>query len=262
MGHVRLGTLPKTRAWKDVIELIANRADVASIADATMKAADKAFQAIQSDTGFSETVDLMTQLASAARQEDPREYLESLGIRLSDQTSLAELAVVLTKALDQRVARNRTRSDFGELAHGALVGAVIEHMSERFGSMFAPTSEEVHAALGELGKKTEFGRLSRTFFAKLTNTSIDYFLSKTVGAQIGETQRFATTNQVAQFRQALELHCAEASEIVERFSGDWFSKHHFLSEGQISGERTEGFGWYAMQKMRDELKMRAKSNEP
>jgi len=260
MGHVRLGTLPKTRAWKEVIALIANGADVSAIADATMRAADKAFEAIQNDKEFGDTVELLTQLAVAARKDDPGEFLESVGIRLSDQTSLAEVSVVLTQALEQKAARSGSRSDFGELAHNALVGAVVEHLSERFGPMFAPNSQEVHLALSDLGKKSQFGGLSRTFFAKLTNSSIDYFLSRTIGTQIGEGQRFATTNQVAQFQGALELHCKEAAEIVERYSADWFSKHHFQSGGEIPDAKTKGFGWYAMKKMRDELKMRAENN--
>lgn len=257
MGHVRLGILPKTRAWKDVIELIANGASVASIANATMKAADKAFETIQQDAGFAEAVELMIQLATASKSQDLVEHLEYIGITLSAQTSVAELAVVLGRALDQRMEKHQGRSDFGDLAQEALIGAIVERFNERFGPLFPPTSREVHLALSDMGKAGEFGKLSRAFFAKLTNSSLDYFLSKTVGTQIGEGQRFATTNQVALFKDALALHTREAAEIVERFSGDWFSKHHHQSEGQIPTQATEGFGWYAMQKMREELKMRA-----
>ena len=46
MVHVRLGTLSKTRAWKDVIDLIADGADAAEIAAATVNAADNAFEVI------------------------------------------------------------------------------------------------------------------------------------------------------------------------------------------------------------------------
>lgn len=44
LDNVRLGTLPRTRAWKNVIELIANEADVDEISAATFEAADKAFE--------------------------------------------------------------------------------------------------------------------------------------------------------------------------------------------------------------------------
>ena len=42
-----------------MIELIANEADVDEIAAATFEAADKAFESIQNDKGFLETVELM-----------------------------------------------------------------------------------------------------------------------------------------------------------------------------------------------------------
>jgi hypothetical protein len=260
MGHVRLGTLPKTRAWKEVIRLIVDGADAASIADATMRAADKAFEIIQGDKGFSEVVDLLTQLAIAARRDDSTQYLESLGIRLTPQSSLAELGIVLNRVLDRRAAVNGKRSDFGELAQSALVAAVTRHLHNRFGALFSPTSQEIHAALCDLGKKSQFGQLSRTFFSELTYSSMDYFLSKHLGTEIGEDRRFAPTNQIAQFREALRLHCDEAAEIVERYSGDWFSKHFFKDGGEISAKKIDGFGWYGMQKMRDEMKMRANNN--
>jgi hypothetical protein len=257
MGHVRLGTLPKTRAWKDVINLISDGADVAAVADATMRAADKAFEKIQGDKGFAQVVELLTQLAIASKQEVPAQYLDTLGIQLSDNSSIMNVAVELNRAIDQRMLETGRRSDFGELAQNALVGAVVEHLQQRFGPMFAPTSVEIHQAMGDLGKKSQFGQLARTFFGKLTFSATDYFLSMHLGAQIGEDKRFATTNQVAQFQKALNVHCSEAAEIVERFSADWFSKNYFKGDGKISQKKSEGFGWYAMQKMRDEMKIRA-----
>lgn len=261
MGHVRLGMLPKTRAWKDVVRLIADGADPSEIAGATMTAADKAFESIQFDAGYSDTVDLMTQLAVAARSDDPRGHLESVGINIPDNASLADVALAMSRALESSVSDGARQSDFPELAHNALVGAVVEHMNEKFGGLFPPSADDIHQGLADLGKKNEFGKLARTFYGRLTNESLDWFLSRTVGTQVGEGQRFATTNQVAQFKQALETHCHEASEIVERFSADWFSKHHFQSNGDISADKTKGFGAYAMQKMRDELKMRASTDE-
>jgi hypothetical protein len=90
---------------------------------------------------------------------------------------------------------------------------------------------------------------------------MDYFLSHTLGAQVGEGKAFATTNQVGQFTDALELHCNEASVIVEQFSGKWFSKNFFEGSGSIPRKKAEAFGWYSMQKMRKEMKVRSNANE-
>ena len=57
------------------------------------------------------------------------------------------------------------------MSQRALVGALVEHISPKLPSLFAPGPDDVRAALAALGKKREFGELSRTFFAKLTNVN-------------------------------------------------------------------------------------------
>lgn len=258
MGHSRIGTLPRTRAWKEVIKLITDGADVADIADATMRAADRAFEKIQRDSGFADAVDLMTHIAIAARQNDPRQYLESIGVTLPDNATIADIAVSMTGALDARAANRGEASTFSELAHSALVSSIVQQLDEIFGTMIPPSADEIQRALGRFGTEKEFGKLSRQFFATLTFNSLDYFLSHTVGAQVGEGKAFATTNQVGQFTDALELHCKEASEIVEKFSGEWFSKYFHLGSGSIPRRKAEAFGWGAIQKMRKEMNVRGK----
>lgn len=115
-------------------------------------------------------------------------------------------------------------------------------------------------SIGVAREKREFGELSRTFFAKLTNESMNYFLSKTLATHLGEGQRFATMNEMGQFEKALTTHCKEASLIVEQFSADWFSKHKYEEGGDISRESSNGFASYALKKMKDELKEGARTD--
>ncbi|WP_042426507.1 hypothetical protein [Comamonas granuli] len=80
MGHVRLGVLPRTKAWKEVVELIAAGADVSQIANATITAAEKAFSFVMDDVGYTEAVWLMTQMAIAAKKPDIHQHLAAAGI--------------------------------------------------------------------------------------------------------------------------------------------------------------------------------------
>ena len=260
MGHVRLGSLPRSRAWKEVVGLITAGADVSQIANATIRAADKAFTFVLNDEGFTEAVWLMTQLAIAAKKENLGEHLQSLGVNLPQDTSLPDLSAAVSEALDNKLESNGGRSDLGEMSQRALVGALVEHISPKLPSLFAPGPDDVRAALAALGKKREFGELSRTFFAKLTNESMNYFLSKTLATHLGEGQRFATMNEMGQFEKALNTHCKEASLIVEQFSADWFSKHRYEEGGDISRESSNGFASYALKKMKDELKEGARAD--
>lgn len=260
MGHVRLGLLPRSRAWKEVVGLIVAGADVAQIANATITAAEKAFTSVMNDLGYTEAVWLMTQLAIAAKKPDILAHLESVGISLPTDSTLPDVTAAISDALDRNADLAGKRSDLGELASRALIGAVTEALAPQMHSLFPSDPDTMKAALSLLGKQKQFGEFSRQFFSRLTNESLQYFLSKTLNTQLGDGMRFPTLNQKAQFDTALTLHCREASLIVEQFSAEWFSKHRFEEGGDISRKSSDGFAGFALKKMKDELKAGARSD--
>jgi len=260
MGHVRLGILPATRSWKAVVGLIADGADVKSVASATWSAADKAFEAIQKDPGFAEASDLLTQLAVAAKKPNPSEHLATHGFALSAHSSIAEVADAIHRTLDAKAYTRGSLTDFGEVAQNALVGAVTSHLENRLGPLYTPAKSEVHAELAKLGRPAEFGALARTFFDRLSRSCLDYFLSKTLNSKVGVGHRFATTTQVAEFQEALAKHTHEVSAIVEKYSAEWFSSNHYKGGGEITRRKAAGFGWHAVTKIRAEMRVRSEGH--
>ena len=261
MGHSRIGTLPATRKWKDVVKLIADGADVAQVAAATLRAAERAFSLVKNDVGFREATRLLVELAQAAGSKNPVGHLESVGLALSEKTSLAEVAMVLSETLDRRISATRQRSDFGKIAGGALISAVVNHLQTQASPLFGITRDEIGAVFKGMSRKQGFGELSQSFFSNLTSGSLDYFLSKNLATHLGEGLRFPTNNQKAQFDDAMHTHCKEASVIVKDYGTDWFSKHRHEEGGKISRESTDGYASYAMEKIKMELAVRAKQNE-
>jgi len=260
MGHVRLGLLPRSRAWKEVVGLIAAGADVSQVANATITAAENAFSFVTKDVGYTEAVWLMTQLAIAAKKPDLFAHLDSVGLSIPSDANLIDVATAVTDALDRNTDSRNRHGELGVLAGRALVSAITEVLSPKMHSLFPSEPDTMKAALAALGKQKEFGEFSRRFYARLGYESLQYFLSKVVNTQIGEGMRFATMNQAAQFNSALETHTREASLIVERFSTEWFSKHRYEENGDISRQSSDGFAGYALKKMKDELKAGASSD--
>ena len=151
----------------------------------------------QEDAGFRSAAQLMTEIGVAASAKDPVKALSELGIKLSDTTSTAEVAVAVGDVLDKQLSALRQGSDFGEMAGKALVSAVVERIKDRMPSLLAPTPEDVGLALKGVGRANGFGEFARSFFGRLTNECLGYFLTKTLGTKVGEGQRFATNNQMA-----------------------------------------------------------------
>ena len=253
MGHVRLGTLPHTKRWKKVIDLVSNGADAAHVAAATIEASQKALTFVQGDVGFREAVQLLVEIGQAGSEKDPADHLAKVGIQLPTNPSVTDVALGISQALERRIDGASKHVEFAAKAKAALIGAVTEHLENRMGTLLDGTGED--ACVGLRGVHTEkgFGELGRSFFSKLMDGCMNWFLSRTLSAHVGAEQRFATMNQLSQFEKALKTHCDESSVIVQDYCGEWFGKHRYQENGKISQKSIDGFGWFAVEKMRGEF---------
>ena len=97
-------------------------------------------------------------------------------------------------------------------------------------SLFGPSPEEVQRAIGRLASGDRFSILAREFFARLTQRTLGYFLSRELANHIGAAN--ASRRRCAlPFNHALDRHCREASRIVEEFAGGWYGKNVYQGEG-------------------------------
>src|SRR5687767_10185865 len=84
MGHVRLGTLPRTRKWQQVAALLGGDARIDEIAGAVSDAAEQALNRAADDPALSHAFWLLTQIPLAAQHWD----------RALDENTLTVLAHV------------------------------------------------------------------------------------------------------------------------------------------------------------------------
>jgi hypothetical protein len=70
-------------------------------------------------------------------------------------------------------------------------------------TLFNTTGEDVRYALGKLAAPDRFARLSRDFFARLVNRSLEYFTSRAIADHIGPDRSLPSIGDYADFRQAL-----------------------------------------------------------
>jgi hypothetical protein len=259
MGHVRLGNLPRTRKWQQVVALIEGGAGTAQIANATITAAEQGFKLAAEDKGLVETIWLLTQLTLAARADDFGQSLQSAGLDVSDSPGLMEVVGAFSDAIDKKLTNNGGRTDLGEMAQMAASETMTQIIGSRTQSLFGTTSDDVKDAFSKLATNKQFSIFARDFFSRLTNKCLDYFVSKAVSHHVGEGRRFRTLAQQGEFTKALGTHSREASKIIEEFSGGWFSKTNWEKKG-ISRQDAAGFTHVAMKKIVTELKEGAQTD--
>lgn len=254
MGHQRLGKLPASRKWRQVVDLIGGGADVRDVAAAVATAAESSMIDAADDPAAKAAFYLLTQIPLAARKDDFVPELRRLGLKLGDRPSLVEIVAAVADAVDRDVRMTGGRTDLGEMVQLAATECLNAVAGRELPGLFGTAPEDVRRALGGLATVKQFSVLAQDFFARLARHQLDYYLSRELPKHVGINARFQTVREHREFEKALDTHCRETARIVKEFSGEWFSKQTY--EGGIDERKAGRFVHVAFDKVRRELRMR------
>ncbi len=252
MGHIRLGTLPRSKKWRDVVGLLGADAPLDAIAKAAAQASEYDLKRATDDPGFRFVTGLLVRLPFLARAPGFEEVLTDLEIGPDSLSSLPAFLAGLSTAIEQYAFEVGYSSDISGLAKAALMETFADKLGERLPTLFEPTSQDLRKALAGYASGQEFARLSRAFFANLTYRSLDYFLSRELANHTGTDRRFASDADRVAFERALKQHAVEASRIVEEYAGGWYGKTVW-QKNRLDQKEIDRFTRYSFKKMRDEL---------
>lgn len=252
MGHIRLGTLSRSKKWQQVVGELETGSDAGTIAGASAEAAETALSGAAQDPILANSLWLLTQIPLAARGPDYAKDLEVLGLQVSDSPSLFDLTSAISEAIDDSARAGGGRTDLGEMAQLALIESLTAAVAPQLPSLFTPTPADVRDAVGRLAGGDQFAKFARDFFSRLTHRCLDYYLSRELANHVGEGARFADDGARARFDEALGVHCYETSRIVEAFAGGWYGKNVYQGDG-LTRDKVEAFAQYAFRKIRAEL---------
>lgn len=259
MGHIRLGVWPAGRRWEQVVGLLRLGGSVEDLAAATAHAAERELESAKSDPAFAQTIWLLTQLPLAARSPNFAAKLAGLGFDPGSEQTVLGLIAGFTNAVDRHAAAGEGLTDLGELARQAAAESLSAVLGSGTGSLFETDAESLRKDLERLATKAQFAGLARDFFARLTQKTLEYYISRALPDHVGPDRGFTTIDEQIAFRGALERHCYEAALIVEDFAGGWYSKNNY--RGTLTAQSAQAFAAYALQKMRDELRARRASDD-
>ena len=198
MGHTRLGELPRTRKWVQIVALIEGGADAAQLSNATITAAERGMKLAANDRGLVETIWLLTQLPLAAKTKDFVGALREAELNVSRSPGLMEIVGAVSDLIDSRLRNNRDRTDLGEIAQMAATETISKYVGSRVaGGLFGPSSDDVQRAFASLATVKQFSSFARHFFARMTNRCLSYYLSRAMAYHVGEGKRFSTLAQMS-----------------------------------------------------------------
>src|SRR3954465_15971907 len=100
MGHVRLGVLPRSRKWQQVVDELRLGSDVDIIAAAAADAAEASFHRASGDPALLHAFWLLTQIPLAGRGPAFADDLRRLELKVGDEPSLMEVLGAFSSAVD------------------------------------------------------------------------------------------------------------------------------------------------------------------
>lgn len=254
MGHERLGLLPKTRKWRDVVRDIAgvyaSDTEVSDIVRKTTQNILSRFRNLDRDEGVVASFKFLVALSVASRGEDPRDELLLLGIRLPANVTPLSLA----KALQDWMSTRKGSFEYRQLAFSAGTDAIAiwsDRNRPRQRRLF-DTYERPFDVWSKAASGAGFCELARLFFAKLTERYLNYFLEREASANLRSLEdRDKFRDETREHVDQVSKHAFETARITQSFAAGWFNKN--AREGMPSDEQIQGFLYHAFGKLREEL---------
>lgn len=255
MGHIHLGTLPRTRLWNDVVSLLEDQAALEEVAAASAYAAEASLRRAADDPVFVEAVRLLICIPIAARQSDFGDALRTLDLDVGSSPSLMDVVAAATVRLDRAAVGSAINSDFGELATRALSATYIDLIGSDLPGLFGPNTEDVRLSFKKFSHSNGMAALCRGFFGSLVGASLSYWLDRILAKNVGVDSHFASIGQKSEFDRALRLHTVEATRIIQEFSGGWVGKK-VHDKGTINTNDARDFAHVCLKKVVEELQAR------
>jgi hypothetical protein len=261
MGHQRLGDVPKTQKWANVVAKVAGDGQgsqaanqfadaIQEIAAATLTAAEAGLLKSIDDPGLRYTFYLLTQIVLAAREPNWQAGLSNLGIHLSNDSSVYDLTSEVQFAIDDYLSSQGGPSDVSEMAQKAAGEAIARLAEAKANALFGTGSDEVQDALRDLSTKAGFARLGQSFFGGFMSRYLNFYVSRITAGQVGGAS-LQQVGDLTQFNEALATHCHQSARIIRDFCGEWYSKTEF--QKGIDLDNTSGFMAVALKKLKAEL---------
>lgn len=259
MGHMHLGTLSRSRKFRQIVDLLNAGAGAEQIAAATSEAAERSMIDASKDPAFIRAFWLLTQIPLVAKKEHFAAELRRLGLKVSDRPSLIEVITAFSNEVDRQVREVGGRTDLGEMTQLCAAESLSAVAGRELPRLFGPTPEDAKLAIAGLGTVKQFSVLARDFFSRLTQRHLNYYLSRELSNHVGANSRFRSVREHDAFDKALDLHCRETSRIIKEFSGEWYSKTNY--QGGIDENKAGGFANIAFKKIRAELRKRRSADD-
>lgn len=264
MGHSRLGRLPMTRKWKEVIALLGgDDLSAQALAEAVANAAVGDLEKAANDKTLVSVYQMLANIPQAAKEKDFQSALKKIGLDVPANPTIHDVAQGMAQAIDAAAVKNGLRTDLGTLAKHAGISALIEMASEASNTLWNPTSADMQSGIASFTDTKRFGELSQRFHSNLNYGILKYHLDREMPKHVSPTGPFHNITDLRAFEAGLKKHCIESSMIMRPFARDFQGKQYSShpkdgSRPKMDTKKASAFVYVSMKKMANEQRQRGR----
>lgn len=254
MGHERVGLLPHSKRWRDVVAQMASSTgtaeEVADLAEATLNNVRSRLRQVSSDDGVSAAFQFLIALAKNTASSEHSAVSNSPQIDFDGSPTTLRLVSELRTWVDQ----HQGSKEYADLAKKACADAMVlwSEQQRQQGSLFGDGNES-KGVWQKADSGAGFCEVARLFFSKFTERYLNYFLGREASsAASGAVERDALETQLRSHVDGISRYAFESARITQSFAAGWYNQHarnSIPSESEIKGFLAVAFG-----KMREELR--------
>lgn len=256
MGHERIGFLPHTKQWNAIVDQFSvfdgDNESVLRIADDTLTAIRKTYEAMPFDESVVNAISFLTTLAFSAKQKNQIDYLNENGYTVDSNISLFSLMASAQKY----ITTESGSLEINKIAKDAALQTIIDYQQRHQVNQLSLFSEKPENVWQNVGTGSAFCEMARTFFASFTDRQIKYYVERAAASSIDNyTILQSFTNQLTAQSNAIADHAFEISKIMQSFAAGWFNKNTVSS--LPDKVKVQGFLQMSFGKLREEFRREA-----
>ncbi len=253
MGHERVGFLPKSKSWDQVVNSIhgytTEKPSVSVIAEQAINNVRKKFLSLNEDSSFLASFKCLVILSYASKVKNPLVFLSDNGIGVNNNGSLFQL----TSAAQKWMEKQNGSKEYNSLATKALIDTINNWVTNNQPSatLFGK-NENILASWEKASNGSGFCEVSREYFSRFTTNYLSYFLDRAASAQIDTiSERNKFSESIKGHISEISTHAFETSKIAQSFAAGWFNKN--AKDSFPSDKKIKGFLGIVTKKFHDEF---------
>lgn len=260
MGHVRIGFLPHTKQWQNIVQQLSrfggDESVAIKIANDTLEAIRNTYETLPYDESVIKAILYLANLAFSAKMMDQIEYLNQNGYGVDNNLSLHSLV----SSAQEYITTDEGSREINKLAKDAAMQAVIRYYEKHSSGQLTLFGEGEQNPFTKAGTGAAFCELARSFFSAFIDRQIKYYVEREAASTINDYRQLDNfTKSLTKQTNAIADHAFEISKLMQSFAAGWFNKYAISSAP--TDDDVISFLKLSFSKMREELRREAEGNE-